>query len=117
MERPEFSPAAIMIGSAEAAESRRQGRVSDALSDIGYTGTSREYGRFIEAWEVLAVKKRTDEGLRLAEREALDRIITHMNSTFGEPGVVRILTAWYHPTAERKRAESLAGEQSPHQSA
>lgn len=104
MGRIEFSPAAIMIGSTEAAETRRQDRVIDALREITDTGTSEKYGQFIETWEHLAVKNRTDEGLDLAERESLDRIRTHMNLTFGEPGVVRILTAWYQPTAEGKRA-------------
>lgn len=104
MERRELSPAVIMIGSAEAADYRRQRRVVDALTEIIATGTSKIYGQFIESWEHLAVKNRTDKGLDLAERESLDRIRDHMNLTFGEPGVVKILTAWYQPTAERRRA-------------
>lgn len=103
MERVKLSPEALMIGSAEAAETGRQKRVTEVLNNITATGVSGEIGTTIIRWEELAVRHDRDGVLSEHEEDVLMRIRDNMFHEYGESGVVQILGAWYDPRAVRKR--------------
>jgi hypothetical protein len=104
MEGPRISSEAIMIGSAEAAETRRQNRVHSVYQEIWDCGTSESYGPLIEAWEAIAQQQVREGDISTDEQDRLNWIKKTLYNDFGPSGVSRILRGWFDPNAVRMRA-------------